>query len=306
MALRSEALQKPDRAVELAEATDATSSRVWCRDRWLDLSRPVVMGVMNITPDSFSDGGRFHFSDDSLDLVAIEAAACAMLDAGASLLDIGGESTRPGALQVEAPLELARVIPVMERLSGLATLLSVDTRKFDVAAAAIAKGCRFINDVSAGSDPRMFKLVAESGVGICLMHMQGQPQTMQDAPGYHDVVAEVRTSLLQRVDAALQAGVRSDQIVLDPGIGFGKRVADNLELLSKLEQITDCGFPVLVGVSRKSTIGHITGRPVSQRLAGSVAMAALLAERGAKIIRAHDVAETVDALAIQQALQPGG
>lgn len=281
----------------------SAGQRVWCRDRWLDLAAPVVMGVINVTPDSFSDGGRFLDPQTRIALDNVVSAARQMLDEGASILDIGGESTRPGADPVDEATECSRVIPVVERLVGLGSLLSVDTRKATVAERALAAGAHFVNDISAGADPDMLRLVAQHGAGLCLMHMQGVPATMQTSPEYVSVCDEVCGYLERRAGEALAAGVRREQIVLDPGIGFGKSLDHNLELIRGMEQLAALGFPVMIGVSRKSSIGRITGRGVNERLAGSLAMAVLAAERGARIIRVHDVAATVDAIAVQQAVR---
>ncbi len=271
------------------------------RDRTLDLSTPAIMGVLNITPDSFSDGGRFA-RQSQVDVDGVFEAASAMLAAGADILDIGGESTRPGAQAVSVERELERVIPVMERLRTLDTLLSVDTRKAAVAEAALSAGCHMVNDVSAGGDVRMFDVVARSAAALCLMHMQGQPDTMQDAPHYEDPVDEVRGYLGERVRAALDAGVPHQCLVLDPGIGFGKAQEHNLALVANLEALRVHDLPILLGASRKTVVGRITGRDVDQRLAGSIAMALMAVECGADIVRVHDVAQTRDALSVRQAL----
>ncbi len=271
------------------------------RDRSLDLSTPAIMGVLNITPDSFSDGGRFA-RHAQIDVDGVFEAACAMLAAGADILDIGGESTRPGAQAVSVERELERVIPVMERLRTLDTLLSVDTRKADVAEAALKAGCHMVNDVSAGGDAHMFDVVARSGAALCVMHMQGQPDTMQNAPHYEDPVGEVRAFLAERVQAALEAGVPLQSLVLDPGIGFGKAQEHNLALVANLEALRVHELPILLGASRKTVVGRITGRDVEQRLAGSIAMALMAVECGADIVRVHDVAQTKDALRVRQAL----
>ncbi len=271
------------------------------RDRSLDLSTPAIMGVLNITPDSFSDGGRFA-RQTQVDVDGVFEAACAMLAAGADILDIGGESTRPGAQAVSVERELERVIPVMERLRTLDTLLSVDTRKAAVAEAALDAGCHMVNDVSAGGDARMFDVVARSGAALCIMHMQGQPDTMQDAPHYEDPVGEVRGFLVERVQAALDAGIPLQCLVLDPGIGFGKAQTHNLALVANLEALRVHELPILLGASRKSVVGRITGRDVDQRLAGSIAIALMAVECGADIVRVHDVAQTKDALSVRQAV----
>jgi dihydropteroate synthase len=282
------------------------SRRIWCKDRWLDLSCPVILGVLNVTPDSFSDGGRFSNSAGGIDLDSVEKAAREMIAEDAVMLDIGGESTRPGALTVDPEEEIRRTVPVISRLSRLGTLLSVDTRKPAVAREAISAGCHFVNDISGGRDPDMLRLVAQTGAGLCLMHMRGDPATMQVRPDYLSVCDDVLGYLSGQIEAAHRHGVRKEQIVVDPGIGFGKRIEHNLQLLRNLERIVALGFPVMIGVSRKSTIGQITGRDLPERVYGSVALAALAAERGVHIIRVHDVAATRDALAVQQALKSTG
>jgi len=269
-----------------------------CRGYTLALDSPVVMGVLNVTPDSFSDGG----------LHATVSAAVAhgrrMADEGAAIIDVGGESTRPGAGSVDAAGELARVLPVIEGLARTVTVpISIDTSKPEVMRAAVAAGARVINDVRALRAPGAFEAAAESGAAVCLMHMQGDPGDMQVDPRYHDVVAEVRDFLAARVEACLAAGIARDRVCIDPGIGFGKRLEHNLALLARLEDFTRGSLPVLVGVSRKSLIGIITGRATADRLAGGIALAALCAERGAAIVRTHDVAATVDAVRTGAALR---
>ncbi len=259
------------------------------------------MGVLNITPDSFSDGGRFARGAASLGEVCRVAEA--MVDAGAAILDVGGESTRPGAASVSAGEELDRVMPVAERLLGLDTLISVDTRKSEVAAVALAAGCHMVNDVSGLADPAMPDVVSRSGAALCVMHMQGSPETMQRNPRYDDVVAEVRAVLTERVGRARCAGIPDDRLCIDPGFGFGKTLAHNLALFTALEDLRVDDLPILVGVSRKRMIGDLTGAPVRARLAGSLAAAVLAAERGADIVRVHDVAETVEALKVLEALR---
>ena len=270
------------------------------------MSHPVVLGVINVTPDSFSDGGRFGDDNDGFDLNEAERVARQMVADGAAMLDVGGESTRPGATPVSAEEEIRRTLPVISRLSGLGALLSIDTRKPRVAREAIMSGCHFVNDVSGGRDPDMLRLVAHSGAGLCLMHMRGDPATMQKNPDYQSVCDEVRVYLEQQIERALREGVHENQIVVDPGIGFGKRFEHNLDLLRGIERIVALGFPVMIGVSRKSTIGQITGRDVADRVYGSVALAVLAAERGVSIFRVHDVAATSDGLAVQQALRSAG
>ena len=269
-----------------------------CREHRLDLAEPRVMGVLNVTPDSFSDGGHY------LDLDAAVERGVAMVAEGAAIVDVGGESTRPGADAVSAAEELERVIPVIERLAGrIAVPISVDTSKPEVMRAAIAAGAGIVNDVRALREPGALAAVAPTGAAVCLMHMQGEPRTMQAAPSYGDVVAEVRDFLALRTAACLEAGIARERICIDPGIGFGKSPGHNLALLRALDRLGPPDLPVLVGVSRKSLVGIITGRPPGGRLAGSLAFAVLAAAGGAAIIRAHDVAETVDAVKVASALR---
>jgi dihydropteroate synthase len=271
-----------------------------CRSRILSLEAPAVMGVLNVTPDSFSDGGRY------LDPANALAAARAMYAAGAAIIDVGGESTRPGATQPSLEEELARVVPVVRAIAAeLDVIVSVDTSRAPVIAAAVEAGATFINDVRGLRDPAALAACARLGVGVCVMHMQGEPATMQQAPSYHDVVAEVRGYLEQRVAACRAVGVAPDGICVDPGFGFGKTSAHNLALLGALEEFTTLGVPLAVGLSRKSLAGALTGRAVGERLAGSVALAAIAASRGASIVRAHDVAETLDAIRIGAATRRG-
>ena len=272
-----------------------------CRDHLLDLDVPCVMGVLNVTPDSFSDGGRY------VDLDAAVERGVVMAGEGAAIVDVGGESTRPGASAVSTAEELERVIPVIERLAARVSVpISVDTSKAEVMRAAIAAGASLVNDVRALREPGALAAVAPTGAAVCLMHMQGEPRTMQAAPGYGDVVAEVRSFLAGRIDACLAAGIDRERICIDPGIGFGKTPAHNLALLRALDRLGPPGVPVLVGVSRKSLVGMITGRPPDGRLAGSLAFAALAVAGGAAIVRAHDVAETVDAVKVASALRRAG
>jgi len=269
-----------------------------CRDTVLDLAEPVVMGILNVTPDSFSDGGRHA------DIDAAVEWGLAMAAEGAAIIDVGGESTRPGAAPVDLEEELARVVPVIERLARRAGIpISVDTTKPEVMRAAVAAGACLINDVRALQAPGALVAAAETGAGICLMHMLGEPRTMQVDPQYRSVVEDVRDDLRRRIAACEAAGIPRERICVDPGIGFGKRPEHNLALLAALDRLADPGIPVLVGVSRKSLLGIITGRPIGERLAGSVALAALSVMRGAAIIRAHDVAETVDAVKVASALR---
>ena len=266
-----------------------------CGVRTLDLSRPRVMGILNVTPDSFSDGGRYAGLARALD------HARTMLADGADVVDVGGESTRPGAAPVDEATELARVVPVIEALAREGALVSVDTTKPGVMRAAIGAGAAIVNDVGALRAPGAIEAVAGSGVAVCLMHMRGTPATMQSAPEYADVVAEVRGFLLARARACEAAGIARDRIVVDPGFGFGKTLAHNLDLLARLDAIVASGYPVLAGLSRKSMLGAITGRPEGERMAASVAAALSAVQRGAAIVRVHDVRETVDALAVWRA-----
>jgi dihydropteroate synthase len=276
------------------------NSVLHCKDRVLSLERPVVMGVLNVTPDSFSDGGKFERLDDAV------AQGVRMVEEGAAIIDIGGESTRPGAEAVGLDEELRRVIPVIERLSSRTqAILSVDTSKAEVMHAAAAAGAGMINDVRALREPGALEAAASSGCAVCLMHMLGEPRTMQNAPSYKDVVAEVRRFLQERVGACVAAGLADERIVLDPGFGFGKTQAHNLELLRHLRELSVNGLPVLAGLSRKSMIGAITGRPADERVHGSVTLAVIAALNGARILRVHDVAATVDALNIVSAVQSG-
>jgi dihydropteroate synthase len=269
-----------------------------CADKTLDLSQPVVMGVVNVTPDSFSDGGRFF---------SVEAAVehgVRLAEEGAALVDVGGESTRPGAEPVGAEEELERVIPVIERLRAATTaIISVDTSKAEVMRAAGAAGAGLINDVRALRGPGALAAAAASGCAVCLMHMQGEPRTMQRAPSYADVVTEVRAFLAGRVAESISSGLAPERLAVDPGFGFGKTLEHNLTLLRRLGELAADGPPVLVGLSRKSMLGTLTGRAAGERLYGSVALAVIAALNGARIIRAHDVAATVEALTVTAAVR---
>jgi dihydropteroate synthase len=264
-----------------------------CGRSTFSLDHPLVMGIVNVTPDSFSDGGRSPRE-------AI-AHGLALRAAGADILDIGGESTRPGAAAVSVQDELDRVLPVLEGLRDCGAALSVDTMKPAVMRAALAAGADMINDVRALQVPGALEVVVAADCGLCLMHMQGEPREMQRDPQYRDVVAEVKASLHARVEAALAAGIARERLVIDPGFGFGKTLEHNIALFRALPEFAEIA-PVLVGVSRKSMLGLITGRPVEERLAASVAAALLAAKRGAAILRVHDVGETVDALKIMNIL----
>mgnify|MGYP003346040270 FL=1 len=257
------------------------------------------MGVLNVTPDSFSDGG--HFVDHAAALRGAER----MLAAGASLIDLGGESTRPGATPVPAVEELRRVLPLLRELLKSGAIVSIDTRKPEVMRTCIDAGVHMVNDVGALRAPGALEIVAASDVAVCLMHMQGEPLTMQREPRYTDVVAEVREFLQQRVAASRSAGVAAERLVIDPGFGFGKTVTHNLDLLRGLSTLAADGVPLLVGLSRKSMLATLTGRAVEHRLAGSLALAIAALEGGARIIRCHDVAETVDAIRVWTAFRGG-
>ncbi len=271
-----------------------------CAGKSLDLSRPAVMGVLNLTPDSFSGDGL------GSDVGAACARAIALQAAGAALIDIGGESTRPGAARVSVDDELQRVLPVIECLAPqLRVPISIDTRHAQVMRAAVAAGAGLINDVAALREPGALQAAADLGVPVVLMHMQGEPGTMQQAPRYVDVVAEVVGFLEARVAACERAGIARRQLLLDPGFGFGKTVEHNLALLRALPRLAQAGLPVVVGLSRKSLIGALTGAAVTNRLGGSIALALLAAQRGARLLRVHDVEPTVQALAMLEAVQGG-
>jgi len=271
------------------------------KTRVLDLSAPVVMGVLNVTPDSFSDGGRYASADAAL------AQARRMIEEGAAIIDVGGESTRPGAEPVPEAEELARVLPVIERIGReLGCLISIDTMKPGVMRAACAAGAELINDVMALRAPGALEVARHAGAAVCLMHMQGEPRTMQQAPQYRDVVGEVRAFLQTRIEACVKAGIGSDRILVDPGFGFGKTLAHNLKLLGALGEIATLGPPLLVGVSRKGMFGQLLDRPAGERLAGGVAAAALAAWQGARIVRSHDVRATMDALKVTAAVRTAG
>jgi dihydropteroate synthase len=275
--------------------------RLDCNGKLLDLSRPQVMGVLNVTPDSFSDGGDFFSPEKALQ------HALDMEAAGAAIIDVGGESTRPGAAEVPLQEELDRVIPVIEMLQPrLGVPMSIDTQKPEVMRAAVAAGAGLINDVNALRASGAVEAAAEGSVPVCLMHMQGDPRTMQSDPEYDNVVDEVRAFLVQRAEVCQQAGIPKANILLDPGFGFGKTVQQNLDLLAGLATLVGAGFPVLVGLSRKSMIGKLLGVDLAERLPASLALAVLAVERGARLIRAHDVAETWQALQMCIALQESG
>lgn len=276
-----------------------------CGRHTLDLTHPIVMGILNVTPDSFSDGGQF------IDVTRAVEHALRMIEQGAGMIDVGGESTRPGAADVSEQDEIRRVVPVIEALvARTSTPISIDTSKPGVMSAAVAAGATFINDVRALQEPGALEAAARSDAAVCLMHMQGQPRTMQQEPHYDDVVGEVTAFLEQRVRACEAAGIDRNRLVLDPGIGFGKRLEHNLALLAHLPRLgrpgPNAGLPLLVGVSRKSMFQALLGRPVDQRLAGGLAVATAAVLAGAGILRVHDVAETVDAVKVAQALRDAG
>jgi dihydropteroate synthase len=289
-------------------SADIASSgpQLHCAGRTLNLSRPVVMGVINTTPDSFSDGGSLYQAS-GLDLDLALARAEAMVEAGARLLDVGGESTRPGAAQVSASEEFERVLPLVEAIAArLDVVISVDTSTPELMTAAAAAGAGFLNDVRALSRDGALAAAAATGLPVCLMHMQGQPQTMQDSPAYDDVTTQVCTYLQARVEACEKAGIPRDRLVLDPGFGFGKTLSHNLQLVRDIPRLHALGLPVLVGFSRKSMIGTLLGRDVDQRLPGGLALALQAVQRGARIVRTHDVQATADALAMWTAVEEYG
>ncbi|MEM7206679.1 MAG: dihydropteroate synthase [Pseudomonadota bacterium] len=275
-----------------------------CGHRELALSEPVVMGILNITPDSFSDGGKFLARDAAL------AEAQKMVDAGAEILDVGGESTRPGARAVNAQEELDRVAPVIEAVTdAFDKVVSIDTSKPEVMRGAVAAGANLINDVRALRMPGALEAAASLEVPVCVMHMQGEPGNMQDNPQYDNVVSDVSAFLAHRIEACVEAGISRDQILVDPGFGFGKNLSHNLQLLQNLDTLLALDAPLLVGMSRKSMIAQVLDVPLEQRLAGSLACAVMAAERGAAVIRVHDVLATVEAIrmysAVVGASQPG-
>jgi len=267
-----------------------------CGNFQFDLSRPLVMGIVNVTPDSFSDGGQ-HFQHD-----AALAHAQHLIAEGADIIDIGGESTRPGARPVGVQEELDRVLPIIEGLRGAPVPISVDTCKPQVMQAAIAAGAQMVNDINALQGAAAMNAVAAGNVAVCLMHKQGNPQTMQTQPQYQNVVAEISEFLRERIAAAEAAGIGRERIVIDPGFGFGKTLAHNLDLLRHLDKLCELDVPVLAGLSRKSMLGALTGREAGDRVMASVAAALIAVQRGASIVRVHDVRETVDALKIWNAV----
>jgi dihydropteroate synthase len=275
--------------------------RLRCGERWLDLAQPVVMGVLNVTPDSFSDGGRY------VDPGAAIARGLELAAEGAAIIDIGGESTRPGAEPVPEDEELRRVIPVVRGLARASpVVVSVDTSRPGVIRQAVEAGATLINDVRALQEPGALQTAAASGAAVCLMHMKGDPRTMQRNPEYVDLVNEVKAMLSGRVQACLAAGIGRERLCLDPGFGFGKLASHNLELLRRLPELGALGLPLLVGLSRKSLLQTLTRRGANERLAGSVALATIAVLQGAHMVRAHDVAATLDAVRVAAALRAGG
>lgn len=269
------------------------------KDKHLDLTSPQVMGILNVTPDSFSDGGKFKTLANALKQTE------RMINEGASFIDVGGESTRPGASDVSEAEELDRVVPVISEITKqFDVVVSIDTSKAVVMREAVNAGAGLINDVRALREPNALKTAAVLDVPVCLMHMQGQPRTMQDAPEYNDVTEDVIQFLRQRMQVCLDAGINLDQIIVDPGFGFGKSLAHNYQLLAELEKFHALEVPVLAGLSRKSMLGKLLNRETEQRLAGSLAGATICALKGAQIIRVHDVKETVDAVKVVSALNP--
>ena len=274
------------------------SLNIDCAGRLLDLSRPRIMGVLNVTPDSFSDGGDFIAPEKAV------ARAVQMVEEGAAIIDVGGESTRPGAPPVSPEDELQRVIPVVEALYATVSVpISIDTRKPEVMQAAVAAGAGLINDVNALQQPGALEMAASLEVPVCLMHMQGNPDTMQDMPAYNDVVDEVTAFLAARAEVCMQYGISREHILLDPGFGFGKTTTHNLLLLQQLQRLVEIGFPVLVGLSRKSLIGKVLELPVDNRLYPGVALAVLAVWKGAALVRCHDVRATREAIEMCQAVR---
>ncbi|PAU86251.1 dihydropteroate synthase [Pseudomonas sp. WN033] len=277
------------------------SSRLPCGDRELDLSRVQIMGILNVTPDSFSDGGRFNHRDAALRHVE------RMLAEGAALIDVGGESTRPGAAPVGVEQELERVVPVVEAIKQrFDTIVSVDTSTPEVITASAAVGAGLINDVRSLTRPGALAAAVATGLPVCIMHMKGEPDVMQRSPSYDSVLDEVNAFLVERVAACVAAGIPKERLILDPGFGFGKSLDHNLQLFARMHQLQPAGLPLLVGVSRKTMIGQVLDRPVDQRLHGSLALAALAVGKGARILRVHDVAATVDAVRMAEAVQQAG
>jgi dihydropteroate synthase len=266
-----------------------------------NLERPILMGIVNVTPDSFSDGGQHDQTDTAI------AHARQLIAQGAHILDIGGESTRPGAAPVTLEIELARIMPILDAVKDSGAAISIDTCKAEVMRAALAEGADMINDVTGMRTAQARAVVAQHpNCGVCVMHMQGEPRTMQQNPHYDDVVREVHQALLHQAHTLLESGVDRSRISIDPGLGFGKTLAQNYQLIAELETIASSGYPVVFGASRKSMLGAVTGQSVDQRLAGSLAAALAGVAHGAKVLRVHDMAETRDALMVWQAVKNSG
>jgi dihydropteroate synthase len=271
--------------------------KLHCGQFKLDLASPRVMGILNVTPDSFSDGGHFSQTDQAIE------HAFKLIDEGADILDVGGESTRPNAIPVSLQQELNRVIPVIEALANKINIpISIDTYKPAVMRAAIDAGASIVNDVKALQEEGALDAVANSDVGVCLMHMQGTPQSMQDNPNYSDVVKDVSDFLIKRIGICEKSGIVKERILIDPGFGFGKTRAHNITLIQQLNTLTQLGFPMLVGLSRKSVLGQVTGSDVDARLHASVAAAVISVMKGANVVRVHDVKATVEALKVVTAI----
>lgn len=266
----------------------------------LELNSPLVMGVLNVTPDSFSDGGKYNHLDTALE------QAKRMVAAGATFIDVGGESTRPGALPVTVEEELARVIPVVESLKSLNVIVSIDTSTPEVIYAGAQAGAQLINDIRALQKKGALRAVIETGLSVCLMHMQGAPDSMQIKPNYENIIEDVVLFLSKRVEVCLKAGVEKHQLLIDPGFGFGKTVQHNYQLLNKLEALKVIGVPILVGMSRKSMLGDVLHKAPSQRISGGIATSIWAAQHGASVIRTHDVEETIDALKVLKAIKELG
>ena len=274
-----------------------TNESFQCAQRSFNFATPIVMGILNVTPDSFSDGGRYSNIDSAL------YQAEKMFHEGAEIIDIGGESTRPGAKAVNEAEELARVLPIIERIKQeLDVIISIDTSKAIVITEAASAGASLINDVKALADDGSLAAASRTGLPVCLMHMQGEPRSMQHQPKYDNVVSEVSNFLQQQAEKCIVAGINKNQIIIDPGFGFGKTLEHNISLFKNIKQLRQLGYPVLVGASRKSMLGQITGKEINQRLAASLALATLATINGAAILRVHDVAETVDAVKVAKAL----
>ena len=279
-------------------SSQSSAMQFTCNKFKLNLTRPHVMGIINVTPDSFSDGGQYA------NTALAVAHGMQLIQEGADILDIGGESTRPGALPVSVDEELNRVIPVIQALNKIASVpISIDTYKPEVMREAIGAGADIVNDVRALQEDGALEVIVKSNVGVCLMHMQGTPPTMQTAPHYNNVLHEVQSFLVARLNALVDAGVAKNRILLDPGFGFGKRTQDNIELLQKLEVLVNIGQPILVGLSRKSILGAIAGANAEQKLYAGIAASIISVMKGAKIVRVHDVKATVDAFKVFNALQ---